>query len=334
MSRLTRQFSRRQILAAACAIAALDIRRVMARAKDALTVGAVQFGTVHWLLDVIKTRKLDAANGFRLTPRMFASNGAANIALLGGEADIVTTDWFWVMRQRSLGGDYLFMAFSSALGSVIVPPASRIESIAGLEGKEIGVAGGPIDKSWLLLRAYGIRHGTGDLAETAKPVFGAPPLLNEQAAAGRLDALLNFWPFAVRLEAEGYRRLITVAEIMQSFGIGAGLPLVGFVFVAGLASAKPGPLQGFADAVRQGQHILLNSDEEWERIRPLMKASSDEEFRLLRGRYREGVPHSWNGAQRQAAQKLFDIVRETGGEDVTGASVRFDPKAFWDGAPF
>ena len=52
---------------------------------------------------------------------------------------------------------------------------------------------------------------------------------------------------------------------------------------------------------------------------------------MLRNRYREGVPHSWNQASREDARKLFEIVRETGGEDVTGAGVQFDPKAFWDG---
>ena len=62
-----------------------------------------------------------------------------------------------------------------------------------------------------------------------------------------------------------------------------------------------------------------------------MKASSDEEYRMLRTRYREGLLHSWNERDREAARKLFAIVRETGGEEVTGAGVGFDPRAFWDG---
>ena len=108
-----------------------------------------------------------------------------------------------------------------------------------MKGKAIGVAGGPIDKSWILLRAYGIQHSAGDLASTAKPVFGAPPLLNEQAAAGRLDALLNSWPFAARLEAKGWRRLIAVSDIMRSFGIDPGLSAGGFVFPASLSAMSP-----------------------------------------------------------------------------------------------
>ncbi len=325
------RFSRREVLAAACAVASLAPLGARAERKSVLTVGAVQFGTGQWLFDVIANGKLDAAEGFTLSQRLLASNSAADIALLGQQADIAITDWFWVMRQRSLGGDYLFMPFTAALGGVIVPEGSQLRTVSDLKGKDIGVAGGPIDKSWILLRAYGIKQDAGDLASTARPVFGAPPLLNEQAAAGRVDALLNFWPFAVRLEAKGWRRLIAVSDIMRSFGIGAGLPLVGFVFSASLARDEPALMQGFAKAVLKAQRILLDSDEEWERIRPLMKAASDEEFRLLRDRYREGIPRSWNQAGREGASKLFEIVRETGGEEVTGAGVQFDPKAFWDG---
>ncbi len=231
--------SRRDVLAAACALASFAPFEAKAERKTTLTAGAVQFGTGQWLFDVISNGKLDAAEGFTLSQRLLASNSAADIAILGQQVDVAITDWFWVMRQRSLGGDYLFMPFTAALGGVIVPEASPIKDIAGLKGNDIGVAGGAIDKSWILLRAYGIKNGVGDLAATAKPVFGAPPLLNEQAAAGRVAALLNFWPFAARLEAKGWRRIVTVSEIMRSFGIAADLPLVGFVFPANLARDEP-----------------------------------------------------------------------------------------------
>ena len=325
--------SRRDLLlTAAGATAAIALSGAAAAAdRAALSVGAVQFGTLHWLLDVIKERKLDAAEGFELSTRMVATPGAATIALLGHEADVVVTDWFWVMRQRTLGGDYLFMPFSAALGGVIAPGDSPIKGVADLKGKKIGVAGGPIDKSWLLLRAFGMRNGAGDLAATATPVFAAPPLLNEQASAGRIDALLNYWPFAVKLEAAGYRQVIGVSRMMQALSIENPLPLVGFVFAASLASEKRGLLEAFSRAVQKGQAILAASDQEWDRIRPLMKAGSDEEFRLLRTRYREGLVHSWNERDREAARNLFAIVRETGGEEVTGPGVTFDPRAFWDG---
>ena len=125
--------------------------------------------------------------------------------------------------------------------------------------------------------------------------------------------------------------MVSVSQIMQSLGIENPLPLVGFVFAAGLAKDGRGLMQGFSRAVQKGQSILAASDQEWERIRPLMKAGSDEEYRMLRARYREGLLRSWNERDREAARKLFAIVSEIGGEEVTGAGVTFDPRAFWDG---
>ena len=197
------QFSRREVLAAACATAALAPLGARAERKTSLTAGAVQFGTGQWLFDAIANNKLDAAEGFTLSQRLLASNSAADIALLGRQADIVIADWFWVMRQRNLGGDYLFMPFTAALGGVIVPEGSPLKEISDLKGKEIGVAGGPTDKSWILLRAYGIKHGAGDLASTAKPVFGAPPLLNEQAAAGPLGRAVELLALRGKARSQG-----------------------------------------------------------------------------------------------------------------------------------
>jgi NitT/TauT family transport system substrate-binding protein len=125
--------------------------------------------------------------------------------------------------------------------------------------------------------------------------------------------------------------MVSVSQIMQSLGIENPLPLVGFVFAAGLAKDGRGLMQSFSGAVQKGQSILAASDQEWERIRPLMKAGSDEEYRMLRARYREGLLRSWNERDREAARKLFAIVSEIGGEEVTGTGVTFDPRAFWDG---
>jgi hypothetical protein len=44
-----------------------------------------------------------------------------------------------------------------------------------------------------------MKSGAGDLAATATPVFAAAPLLNEQAAAGRIDALRG--PTLAQLQA-------------------------------------------------------------------------------------------------------------------------------------
>ncbi|MEZ5453671.1 MAG: ABC transporter substrate-binding protein [Thiothrix sp.] len=56
----------------------------------------------------------------------------------------------------------------------MVKPDSGIKTLADLKGKKLGVAGGPSDKSWLLLRAYAKQTAGLDLQAEAEPQFAAP----------------------------------------------------------------------------------------------------------------------------------------------------------------
>jgi NitT/TauT family transport system substrate-binding protein len=310
------------------ALLALAMSPATARA-DGLKAGILKFGTVEWLLDVIKQHKLDAREGYELSTLALASNNALQVALLGREADVIVTDWFWVLRQRTAGDDFQFAPYSTAVGAVMVPAASPIKSIADLRGRKIGVAGGPLDKSWLLLRARSLATSAGDLVQTARPIYGAPPLLNQQAIYGDVDALLTYWHFAAQLEAAGFKRLASVSDLMKEAGLKTELPLIGFAFSGKLAKAKPDMIAGFVRSVRAAQDILLKSDAEWERLRPLMRPSGDAEFIALRDRYREGITFAWGPDQQAEAAKLFGILAKIGGEELTGRNVAFDPQMFW-----
>lgn len=303
-------------------------------ATEKMRAAVLKSGTVSWLLDVVKHHKLDEKENFELNLVTLAGPQAAQVALLSGDADTTVTDWFWVLNQRSLGSKFTFVPYSVALGSLIVPADSPIKTIADLKGKRIGVAGGPIDKSWLILRAYAEKTGAGDLSQSANLVFAAPPLLNEQLRAGRVDAVLNNWNLTALLEAQGYRRIASVAELMKEFDIPTPLPLLGFVVSEKFAAEKPKVLQGFANAMQNAQKLLLTSNAEWDRIRPMMQAASDAEFEVLRERYREGLLHTWNERDRKAAGKLFDLMAQAGGEQLTGKGVKFDPSIFWSGLVF
>lgn len=311
------------LAAFATALAALPAR------AESLKAGLLKFGTVEWLADVIKAHQLDKKAGYDLDMLMLASNNATQVALMGKEAEIIVTDWFWVLRQRNAGGDFLFVPYSTALGALMVPANSPVKSAADLKGKRIGIAGGPLDKSWLLLRAIGMKTPAGDLSTTGSPVYGAPPLLNQQALYGEVDALLNFWHYAAALEAKGFRRVMSVSDMMTGVGLKGPVPLIGFVFSAKLVKDKPQVIAGFLKSVKDAQDIMAKSDAEWDRLRPLMRAASDEEFRLLRDRYREGMTFAWGPEQQDDARKLFEILAGIGGEEMTGKNVAFDGGMFW-----
>ena len=298
-------------------------------ADNRFKVAVLKFGTVNWAMDVIKHHGLDRKNDFSLEVLGLASKNATSVAFLSGEVDAFVTDWFWVLRQRAEGNDVVQVPYSAALGALMVPADSAIRQLEDLKGRSIGIAGGPIDKSWLLLRAYGLDRLKNDFAEVAQPAYAAPPLLNEQLIAGRLDAVLNYWPFAARLEGAGYRRVAGVNDVMRELGMPVAPPLVGFTFARSLATEKPGLLEGFVSALGEASKLLRNSDAEWVRIRPLMKVRSDAEFEALKARYREGILLAWSAEHKLAAKTMFGLLKSIGGDKLTGAGTTFDAGMFW-----
>ena len=317
-------------LAAGCAALAVALAASTAPARDLGTVkvGVLEFGTVNWELDVIKHHRLDKERNFTLEIQGFASGQATNVALQGEAVDTIVDDYLWVSRQRHDGQMLTFVPFSSTVGALMVPPDSDISSLADLEGKKVGIAGGPLDKSWLLLQGLAAkRHGI-DLAAAVEPVYGAPPLLNEKIQEGELDAVLNYWHFAARLEGKGYKELVGVEEAISELGVASVPPQLGYVFYEDFAKANPQLIAAFADASRAAKE-LLKGDAEWERIRPLTKAEDDATFEALKRRYRAGIVEHWGEKERADAAKLYSVLAELGGEKLVGQAKELVPGTFW-----
>jgi NitT/TauT family transport system substrate-binding protein len=328
---------RRWLLAAlmAASLGALLPGDVKAAAENigVLRIGVLGFGTVNWELDVIKTHGLDEERSFTLHVEGYGGDQATKVALLGDAVDGIVSDWFWVSRQRAEGENLVFIPYSSTVGALMVPPDSGIKSLEDLAGKKIGVAGGALDKSWLLIQAAARqRHGI-DLANEVEAIFGAPPLLNEQLETGELDAVVNYWHFCARLEALGYTRLLGVSEAIKELGIESDVPQLGYVFKEDFANQNPELIEAFADASRAAK-ALLQTDEEWERIRALTKAPDDATLEALKMRFQEGIPLSWGEVEQADAAGLYDLMAKLGGEELVGPSPTLVPGTFWPNVTF
>lgn len=320
---------RRQVLTGMAVSAGLAILPgTLLAARGPLRVGALKFGSLSWLLESMKLQGIDKANNLDLAVLELASTGAARIALLSGEVDILVSDWPWAMRQRSEGAPLKFAPYSSALGAVMVPANSGIKSLADLKGKRLGVAGTAIDKSWILLQAYSRKVLGEDISGIAQPIFGAAPLITEQLRQGRVDAALNFWTYSARLAGEGYVELITMAEILRGLEIDPPPPLVGFVWNEKSIVGKEDALKAFLKAVEEGNEVLAKSDEAWEPLKPLMKVESEGEFAALRKSYRDGIPEAWSDEMTRSADKLLNLLLQSGEASLAGSNTKFDAKLF------
>ena len=297
----------------------------------AIRIGILQFGSVAWQLDVIRRHDLAHAEGIRIDIVELASSQATLVALQAGRVDTVVSDLLWVARQRESSADWCFAPYSAALGAVEVLDSSPIRSLDDLAGRHLGIAGTPLDKSWLLLRLLSRRQMHGDLDGAVYKVFGAPPLLSEELLAGRLDAVLTYWQFAARLEAAGTRRVAGMSDVMRRLGVSVPVPLVGYVFSQQWAREHVGACAGFLRAARRADEILLRSDDEWQTLGSLTGAKSAPELARLRDAYREGVPRREDAGMRAAAEALYALFAEVGGEALVGSGARLPAGTFLDG---
>lgn len=297
-----------------------------ARAAEPLRIAVLKFGTVNWELDVIRHYGLDRSNGVDLQVQPVAGSAAARVAFEGAAVDVIVSDWIWVARRRAAGADYRFIPYSRSVGGMMVAGDSPARDLSDLKGARIGIAGGPVDKSWLILQALARMQGFDLKAETEQ-VFGAPPLIYQKALSGEIDAVINFWHFMAKLEARGFRTVVSTAQAAEALGLDPDVPLLGYVVRGELLETRPELARGLAAASRAAKTILAESDAEWDRLRPLMKAQSDAEFERLKAGFRAGIP---NGSPVDAAQaaRMFALMAELGGETLTGEATTLPEDVF------
>jgi NitT/TauT family transport system substrate-binding protein len=302
-----------------------------ALAADALRIGSQVTGTFAWQLDVIRRHSLAANAQLDLQVSEFASPDAGKLALNSGSVDIAVVDWLWVARARALGAKLLFYPYSTAVGAIMVKGESPVKAIEDLRGRVLAVAGGSLDKSWLIVQGAALRRGV-DLKRDAKLEYGAPPLMAEKLRQGEADGGLNFWNFCAALEAQGYRRIFDVRAAEQELGLREPVAMIGYVFSEQFAADHKDKLDRFIELTRRANDILLQSDAEWEALRPLMKASDDATFKAYRDRTREGIPRRPIAAEMQDARALFKALGSIGGKELVGPVQELDEKLYYQPA--
>jgi len=267
-----------------------------------------------------------------MSPQMRSPEDRTILALNSGSVDLAVVDWLWVARSRALGAKLLFYPYSSAVGSIMVKADSPLREIGDLKGRVLAVAGGPLDKSWLIVQAAAIRRGI-DLKHEATLEFGAPPLIFQKLQQGEAEASLNFWNFCARLEAQGYRRIFDVREAQAALGLNEPIALVGYAFSEEFAANHKRTIDRFIAAAQKADDIMLRSDEEWEALRPLMNAEDEWTFKAYRDRTRDGIPRRPAAAEEADARTLFKTLAGIGGPELVGPGKELDPGLYYQHVP-
>lgn len=295
--------------------------------EKTLKIAVLKFGTVNWELDTILHNGFDTRHGLRLQVQGMAGGAAAKVAFQGGQADVIVSDWLWVARQRAAGKDYVFFPYSKAVGGLLVGADNTAQTLADLDGAKIGIAGGPLDKSWLIFQAYAAKVAGMDLKSATQQVYGAPPLIFKTALDGDVDAVINYWHFSAKMEASGLRKLLDVSDAAQALGLNPDTPLLGYVIKGDLLREDPDAVQGLVAASRAAKSVLAQDDAAWERLRPMMNAKSDAEFSALKHGFRAGIP-SEAPVDEAAADRMLQVLVAAGGAKLLGDATRLPAGTF------
>ena len=293
--------------------------------KTVIRLGVQAFGTVDWELTAIQD---NPQADFQLEIQHLANAEAGKIALQSGAVDMIVSDWIWVSSLRSTGSDFTFYPYSNTSGALVVAKNSPIHSVKDLKGKRLGIAGGELDKNWLLLQALAQQEQL-NLNTSVEKVFGAPPLINEQIKQNRVDAALTYWHFAAKLEAQDYRQIIDGKGILKGLGIQEDVPSLGYVFKQSWANEHKQALNSFFNAGKQAKNQLCTSDAAWQKIIPLTKAEDAPTQTKLRQRYCEGGIEHWGEAEQLAAGRIYTMLRKLSNNELTGQSENLQPGTFW-----
>ena len=316
------------LVATLLAVVPVVVLATTARAETPVLRAAVlKIGTVNWELDTIRHYGLDEANGFRLEVVGMAGNPATRIAFQAGEADVMVADWIWVARQRAAGRDFVFIPYSKAVGALVVPKGSKARRLSDLKGSRIAIAGGPVDKSWLILRAYARQQENFDLAGETEAVFGAPPLVFRMGVSGEVGGAINFWHFLAKMEARGMRPLVSVADAASALGLDPDMPLLGYVVRGEMARENPDLLRGLIAASRAAKARLRDDPSAWDRLRPIMRAKADADFEALKAGWIAGIPDD-KPIDPTAAARVLDVMARLGGEKLVGKATTLPDGVF------
>jgi len=302
---------------------------IPANSLPEVNIGVLQYGTVNWEVDVIKHHQLDKKYNFNLKVMRVGNKNASAVALQSQAVDIILGDWLWVTRQRFNQKNYTIFPTSIATGGLYIARDSKIDALPALKQLKVGIAGGAVDKNWLLLQAYSQKKYGFDIKNDTEPTFATPPLLNRLMLRGDLAAAINFWHYGARLKASGYELLVSVPQMLTELGIDSNIPLLGWIFDQDWAKQHSDQISGFLLASLEAKQLLYSSDSEWQRIRALTKAENSQVFEHLKNDYRAGVLRQFGSKELAASKKVFEILAQQAGNSLVGKAKNLSEGTFW-----
>ncbi len=278
-------------------------------------------GTFSWIVHGMDTFGIDVLNGIDVVGTTYASKAAVEIALRGGEADVVVDDFLGPVLLRSNGVEATaIFPYATAIGGLVVGADSDITGPQDLQGATIA-ASSLDDKSLIILRALTISEYGFDVQDASEVVAASPPLMSQLVGSGEADAALPLWHWVARMEAAGTaRELMTVADMLGMLDLPTDLPNLVVVARDDLDDdLKTRFISALIETV-ETMKALPNDDPFWQSIldEELYSLPDQSQFPAVIDRWRLGTVTTWTDAQIEGLASMVERLVEIAGADVVG----------------
>lgn len=314
----------RRLVAVLSLLALMAAPAALAQEREPVTVrvGMQAVGTFSWVVHAMQYFGVDEEYALNLEPVTYATKQATELALRGDEVDVVVDDFVGAVQMRERGVPVQAVyPYGKAVGGVVVPADSDVQTIADLEGKTIAAASLD-DKSLLILRALTTRDYGFDPQVDGEVLAAAPWLMTGLMDDGEIDAGIPYWHFVSRMTYDGrYRDVMMVTEMLDQLGMRSDLPIL--VLVAS-ENAPEGATSRFIEAMLATFERMQADpmDGVWQSIldEELYSLPDEAAFPEVRERWETGLPDGWTQEQIDGLETLVEQLVAVAGEELVGIS--------------
>jgi NitT/TauT family transport system substrate-binding protein len=101
------------------------------------------------------------------------------------------------------------------------------------------------------------------------------------------------------------------------------------VFKQSWADKHKQAVTSFLKTTVEAKNKLCTVEEAWQKIIPLTKTNDKKTQVKLRERYCAGRIQQWGDAEKQAAEKIYQLLRKLSNNKLTGKSESLEKGTFW-----
>ena len=293
----------RRFFALFAALALLLTPGALAQETHTVRVGMQAVGTFSWVVHAMQYFGVDEEYGLNVEPITYATKQATELALRADEVDIVVDDFVGAVQMRERGVPVqTIYPYGKAVGGVVVPADSEIQSIADLQGATIAAASLD-DKSLLILRALTVSQYGFDPQVDGEVLAAAPWLMTGLMDDGEIDAGIPYWHFVSRM----------------TYNMRSDLPILVLVAREGVdAAAKTRFIEAMIETTERMKADSM--DGIWQSIldEELYSLPDPAAFPEVRARWEAGLPDGWTQEQIDGLSTLVEELVAIAGSELVG----------------